>query len=147
MNRSVSPSVRELVLERDGYTCRYCGSKTPPFHLDHVYPFSKGGETSYQNLVTSCEKCNHSKHNKVGIYPKPIGYFEREKFRKFWLFWSGVTLGILTSIIGLFAITEPNPVYQEIELCLYIICWIPLIVELFHLSWSKTEELWKEINS
>lgn len=146
-SRSVSTSVREFVLERDGYACRYCGNKTPPFHLDHVYPFSKGGETSYRNLVTACERCNHSKYNKVGIYPKSIGYFEREKFRRFWVFWSSVILGILTSLIGIFALTETNSLYQRMELYLYLICWTPLLIELTKGTWVKTLELWKEINS
>lgn len=77
--RDVSPEIRKIVLERDGFQCRYCGSKVPPFHLDHVYPYSKGGETTANNLVTACLKCNLQKHSKVGIWPKPIGYFEKRK--------------------------------------------------------------------
>lgn len=69
-------SVREKVFKRDNYTCRYCGNKEGPLHADHVYPFSRGGETSINNMVTSCESCNLKKSNKVGIYPLPIGYFE-----------------------------------------------------------------------
>lgn len=71
--------LRVSVFERDGYACRYCGSKTPPFHLDHVYPVSKGGETTEDNLVTSCARCNVQKHNRIGLWPKPIGYFESDK--------------------------------------------------------------------
>lgn len=74
----ISPELQEYILIRDKYTCRYCGSKAPPFNLDHVYPVSKGGETSEDNLVTSCAKCNQKKHNRVGIFPKPIGYFEEK---------------------------------------------------------------------
>ena len=73
---TITPQLREYVLKRDNYTCRYCGSKKEPFHLDHVYPVSKGGETSVQNLVTACRKCNSEKHASIGIYPKPVGYFE-----------------------------------------------------------------------
>lgn len=72
----ITPQLRQRILERDKFSCRYCGSKKPPFHLDHVYPVVKGGETSEDNLVTSCSNCNQKKHDKVGIYPKPIGYFE-----------------------------------------------------------------------
>ena len=74
----ISPQLRERVLSRDGHTCRYCGSKQEPFHLDHVYPVVKGGETSEQNLVTACSKCNSKKHSSVGIWPKPIGFFEQK---------------------------------------------------------------------
>ena len=68
----ISPELRERVLARDNFTCRYCGSTKAPFHLDHVYPFSKGGETTYENLVTACAKCNVKKHNRVGIWPAEI---------------------------------------------------------------------------
>lgn len=74
--------IRQAVFERDNYTCRYCGSKEGPFHADHVYPWSKGGETSINNIVTACRHCNISKHDKVGIWPKPMGYFEPEPVRK-----------------------------------------------------------------
>lgn len=71
--------LRVSVFERDGYACRYCGSKTPPFHLDHVYPVSKGGETTEDNLVTACAICNQKKHDKVGLWPRPIQHFETYK--------------------------------------------------------------------
>ena len=77
--REAPPQTREYVLRRDGNMCRYCGSRNPPFHLDHVYPFSKGGETTTENLVTACVKCNSRKHNSVGIWPKPVGYFSQSK--------------------------------------------------------------------
>ena len=69
-------AIRRAVLKRDNYTCRYCGSKQEPFHADHVYPYVKGGETSFDNLVTACVGCNQHKHDTVGMWPKPIGYFD-----------------------------------------------------------------------
>lgn len=77
MREPIKGNLREWVLNRDGHRCRYCGSTSGPFHLDHVYPVSKGGETTMENLVTSCAKCNLQKHNSVGMWPKPIGYFDR----------------------------------------------------------------------
>jgi hypothetical protein len=71
--------IRTKVFERDGYQCRYCGSKSGPFHADHVYPESKGGETSISNLVTACKRCNVKKSAKVGLWPKPIGYFRQQE--------------------------------------------------------------------
>jgi 5-methylcytosine-specific restriction protein A len=73
----IPENVRRFVFKRDNYTCRYCGDRKGPFHADHVYPESRGGETSVNNLVTSCGHCNHSKHASVGMWPKPIGYFDR----------------------------------------------------------------------
>lgn len=82
--RPIPEKMRKLVFKRDGYTCRYCGSKEPPFHADHVYPECRGGETSIDNLVTACESCNLKKASKVGVWPviqvaqvkdkRPIGY-------------------------------------------------------------------------
>lgn len=48
---------------RDDYTCQYCVKK---FHFseltfDHVKPVSKGGQTSWNNIVTCCKKCNTKK--------------------------------------------------------------------------------------
>jgi len=78
MREPISFELRSKVLHRDNYSCRYCGVKNVPFHLDHVYPVIKGGETSYNNLVTACVNCNARKHSSVGIWPKPIGYFEKK---------------------------------------------------------------------
>jgi len=69
--------IRKTVLERDGYKCRYCGSEKTPLHIDHVYPESKGGETSVKNMVTACASCNTKKHSRVGMWPKPIGHFDK----------------------------------------------------------------------
>ena len=68
----ISNRLRKRILKRDNYTCRYCGDKSGSFHIDHVYPLSKGGETSYDKLVTACESCNLKKHAKVGIWPKTL---------------------------------------------------------------------------
>jgi len=69
---SISKTLRRQVFERDHHTCRYCGDQEGPFHADHVYPLSKGGETTLQNLVTACRSCNRRKSNKIGIWPNPI---------------------------------------------------------------------------
>lgn len=83
MQKRMDEAIRQKVFKRDGYKCRYCGCVSNPLHADHVYPYSKGGETSMNNMVTSCDVCNHKKHNKIGMWPKPLGYFnEREKISK-----------------------------------------------------------------
>jgi len=86
--RQVNNQIRKEIFERDNHTCRYCGNKEGPFHADHVYPYSKGGETSIENLVTACANCNTKKQNKIGLWPKPIGYFDVVQEGGFdWLSW------------------------------------------------------------
>lgn len=81
VRESINSLIKRKVIERDGYICRHCGmdcskSGSGGYHFDHVYPVSRGGETSIENLVMSCVRCNSRKGAKVGIWPKPIGYFE-----------------------------------------------------------------------
>lgn len=54
---------RAVVLERDGYTCVYCGSQER-LHVDHRTPVSQGGSNTFDNLATSCSPCNLSKASK-----------------------------------------------------------------------------------
>lgn len=58
---------RQTVFERDKYTCQYCGKQfeNHDLNLDHVIPRQKGGETSWENVVCSCIRCNTRKANKM----------------------------------------------------------------------------------
>ena len=51
------------VYTRDGFRCQYCGLKRTMKHLnyDHVLPRSQGGKTVWENIVTSCIRCNLQK--------------------------------------------------------------------------------------
>jgi 5-methylcytosine-specific restriction endonuclease McrA len=51
---------RRAVFARDRWTCQYCGSRTS-LTVDHVVPRSKGGSSSWDNIVTSCAPCNRRK--------------------------------------------------------------------------------------
>jgi len=51
---------RKSILARDDYSCQYCGSKSN-LTLDHVFPRHRGGETTWENLVTCCLRCNNKK--------------------------------------------------------------------------------------
>ena len=61
----IPKEVVDAVWNRDGGKCVYCGS-TENLHLDHIIPFSKGGDTSVENLQLLCQKCNLQKSNKIG---------------------------------------------------------------------------------
>lgn len=65
-SRDPSWRLRFQVLQRDGFRCRGCGSSpalTPGVELqvDHVLAWSRGGETTIENLQTLCTKCNGGK--------------------------------------------------------------------------------------
>lgn len=51
---------RKSILARDDHTCQYCGSKTS-LTIDHVFPRHRGGETTWENLVCCCLRCNNKK--------------------------------------------------------------------------------------
>jgi 5-methylcytosine-specific restriction endonuclease McrA len=55
---------RRAVLARDNHRCQYCGSR---MHLtiDHVIPRSRGGTTTWDNIVTSCAPCNARKGDRL----------------------------------------------------------------------------------
>ena len=48
---------------RDEFCCQYCGSKGD-LTFDHVVPRSRGGVTSWENVVAACSPCNLRKANK-----------------------------------------------------------------------------------
>jgi 5-methylcytosine-specific restriction endonuclease McrA len=48
---------------RDEFCCQYCGSKGD-LTFDHVLPRSRGGVTSWENVVAACAPCNLRKGNK-----------------------------------------------------------------------------------
>ena len=58
---------RQNLLERDDFRCQYCGKTFAPkeLNMDHVLPKDKGGGTSWENVVTSCIKCNSKKSNRL----------------------------------------------------------------------------------
>jgi 5-methylcytosine-specific restriction endonuclease McrA len=60
--KEVPFSRRNLFLRDDGQ-CQYCGVrlKTDEYSLDHVIPRSKGGQSTWENLVVACLPCNKFK--------------------------------------------------------------------------------------
>ena len=66
--RGVNWRLRFKVMQRDSFTCVACGrspakSKDIELHVDHIIPWSKCGETIYENLQTLCSVCNIGKSN------------------------------------------------------------------------------------
>lgn len=85
MTSTTKKKMRSILAERDGWVCKYCGMNLVPDsevekyttssvfggvilldgydfpQLDHVFPRSKGGENTIENLVLSCGKCNMKK--------------------------------------------------------------------------------------
>jgi len=58
------------VFKRDQYTCQYCGKETRQLTLDHVIPRYRGGEHTWENVVSACVPCNR---RKAGKTPKEAG--------------------------------------------------------------------------
>lgn len=67
-SRNISERMRFRILVRDGFTCQSCGAsplktRGVELHVDHIIPWSKGGETEDVNLGTKCSQCNLGKGN------------------------------------------------------------------------------------
>ena len=64
---------RRAVFARDGWTCQYCGSRSN-LTVDHVIPRSKGGGSTWENIVASCAPCNRRKGDRLpaqaGMHPR-----------------------------------------------------------------------------
>ena len=62
---AISKRKRFEVLKRDNFTCQYCSAKPPkvPLEVDHIFPISKGGKDTIENLITACFDCNRGKSN------------------------------------------------------------------------------------
>jgi 5-methylcytosine-specific restriction endonuclease McrA len=67
---------RRAIFARDAWACQYCGSAHPQLTVDHVIPRSKGGPSSWDNVVTCCAPCNRRKGDRL---PKHAGMHPRSK--------------------------------------------------------------------
>jgi len=58
---------RRRVWMRDNGVCQYCSQSVPVSSMtyDHVLPRSRGGKTTWDNIVLSCSPCNLRKGNKT----------------------------------------------------------------------------------
>ncbi len=65
-SRDINMRLRFKVMQRDNFKCCLCGASpakdsSVELHIDHIKPWSKGGETVIENLQTLCSKCNFGK--------------------------------------------------------------------------------------
>jgi 5-methylcytosine-specific restriction endonuclease McrA len=56
---------RRVLFARDGWRCAYCGTDSARLTLDHVVPRSRGGNSVWENVVTSCAPCNLTKGDRL----------------------------------------------------------------------------------
>ncbi len=56
---------RRNLFKRDDHTCQYCGTRSNDLTLDHVLPRSRGGPTSWDNVVACCKRCNARKRDRT----------------------------------------------------------------------------------
>jgi 5-methylcytosine-specific restriction endonuclease McrA len=56
---------KKNILRRDGYTCQYCSRRGEKLTVDHVVPRSRGGQTTWTNVVAACLRCNLLKGNRM----------------------------------------------------------------------------------
>ena len=69
---------RHNIMKRDAFQCLYCGS-TKNLTLDHMIPKSRGGDSSWTNLVTACMRCNTRKGDRT---PEEAGLTLKQKPKK-----------------------------------------------------------------
>lgn len=58
---------RRTLFARDEHCCQYCGQTRPisQLSIDHVLPRSRGGKTTWENVVCSCVTCNTKKGSRT----------------------------------------------------------------------------------
>jgi hypothetical protein len=76
LNKNIWKKTRISILQRDQYTCAYCGREATT--VDHIIPASLGGDAHPSNLVAACISCNSSKgganriRHKQGVFLNPV---------------------------------------------------------------------------
>jgi 5-methylcytosine-specific restriction endonuclease McrA len=86
---------KENIFRRDKHKCAYCDSKHQ-LTIDHIFPKSKGGKDSWDNLISACWRCNSRKGDRTPeeagmkllftpYKPSPLHFMcESNKFREGW---------------------------------------------------------------
>lgn len=76
--RSRVKFTRANIYLRDRYRCQYCGMKgnKSELNIDHMVPRSRGGGSTWENVVVACIPCNRRKSNRL---PEEAGMFPSRK--------------------------------------------------------------------
>ncbi len=99
----ITPKKRYQILERDWFSCKYCGRK-PPFvmlEVDHIIPKSKGGGDAVDNLLTTCFECNRGKawklkwESKKNIYRSKLNDTGYKALQFFFEEWNRLKMGTI----------------------------------------------------
>ncbi len=87
---------RRNLMFRDAHQCQYCGKRPPlrELNIDHVVPRSRGGDDSWENLVTACRPCNLRKGGKTP--EEATMRLARRPFRPKWTMTAQILLGSAT---------------------------------------------------
>jgi len=56
---------RKNILRRDAYKCAYCGRSDLQLTIDHIVPKARGGDDSWENLISACTRCNNRKGDRT----------------------------------------------------------------------------------
>jgi 5-methylcytosine-specific restriction endonuclease McrA len=74
------PCTRKNILVRDENKCQYCATyfREADLTIDHVIPRSKGGLSSWNNVVAACKPCNQKKRDYL-IENAPVSLIRRPK--------------------------------------------------------------------
>jgi 5-methylcytosine-specific restriction endonuclease McrA len=83
---------KKVLFNRDAWKCQYCGIELnySGITVDHIYPASRGGTTTWKNCVAACRHCNNNKGNKtpeeagmkllkVPVEPNTLHYWDLSK--------------------------------------------------------------------
>ena len=67
--KKITHAMRQKVESRAKYKCEYCQTimevSTQRFEIEHIYPLSLGGKSTFENMALACRGCNAHKHNKI----------------------------------------------------------------------------------
>src|SRR5262249_53376664 len=82
----ISTQHRWTILQRDAFTCQWCGARpgNEDLHVAHMFPHSRGGTEHDNNLTTACRRCNNGMGVRVAV---PERLCTGEHDRSGWIVW------------------------------------------------------------
>lgn len=76
---------KKNIIKRDNHQCQYCGKKSGMMTTDHIIPKARGGDDSWENLVSACLECNNRKGNKT-LHEKRMKLIRKPKRPNYFTF-------------------------------------------------------------